>query len=188
MTETIDNLLERIGRNFQITGQEVKKAGLAALHCSQEQLHGVLIYLKEVEKFDTLTMIGCADWIEDDYFELSYMAYSFTTFFTVMVKIRVSRDGSSVPTVEGIWRQARTFEREIHEMFGVDFPGNTRLKEFFLENWQGMPPMKRDFDTVQFVKDHYKLREEGREGACNVSVERKKRIDAKKLELKKEGE
>ena len=66
-----------------------------------------------------------------------------------------------------IWRHANTYEREIREMFGIDFPGLVANKEFILEDWQDMPPMRRDFKTKEYVDDHY-FERPGREDAQDV--------------------
>jgi NADH:ubiquinone oxidoreductase subunit C len=52
-------------------------------------------------------------------------------------------------------------------MYGIDFEGNDRLGEFILEDWDDMPPMRRDFDTVKYAGEHYYKRP-GREDAQDV--------------------
>ena len=69
-----------------------------------------------------------------------------------------------------IWRQANTYEREIKEMYGIEFPGLEAPKDFLLEDWTGMPPMRRDFDTASYAKDTFYNRP-GREDARDVREE-----------------
>jgi NADH-quinone oxidoreductase subunit C len=54
-----------------------------------------------------------------------------------------------------VFRHAQTYEREIHEMYGVFFEGNARLTPLFLEHWRGPPPMRRDFDTRKYVEETF---------------------------------
>lgn len=39
--------------------------------------------------------------------------------------------GRSLPTVTDVWPNAGFYEREIHEIHGIDFPGNKNLSPLF---------------------------------------------------------
>jgi len=50
-----------------------------------------------------------------------------------------------------LWEQVATYQREIKEMFGINFPGSPRVDEsFLLEGWDDVPPMRREFDTKEY--------------------------------------
>ncbi|MGA1822393.1 MAG: NADH-quinone oxidoreductase subunit C [Thermoplasmatota archaeon] len=117
-------------------------------------LRPVLTSLKS-SGFDHFSALSCVDLIDEDRFELVYHLWSYGTRGLVMVKIQVDRNDPSIGTVYDIFRPAITYEREIHEMFGVDFPDNPRLTEFILEDWEGPPPMRKDFDSIEYVQDKY---------------------------------
>ena len=40
----------------------------------------------------------------------------------VMIKVALSESDLSIPTVTGIWPNASWYEREVWDMFGIDFP------------------------------------------------------------------
>jgi NADH-quinone oxidoreductase subunit C len=69
-----------------------------------------------------------------------------------------------------------TYEREFKEMYGIEFEGLEAPDEFILEDWDGPPPMRRDFDTAAFAKDVYSERT-GREDAKDVRETIAKRSD-----------
>ena len=52
-------------------------------------------------------------------------------------------------------------------MYGITFNGLVGEEEFILEDWEGMPPMRRDFNTAEFVKDAF-FERPGREDAQDV--------------------
>jgi len=55
-----------------------------------------------------------------------------------------------------LWKNMQTYQRELKEMFGIDFPGCPRVDEdFILEGWDDMPPYRRDFDTKKYSTDTY---------------------------------
>jgi hypothetical protein len=58
---------------------------------------------------------------------------------------------TEMDTIHHLWAQAATYQRELKEMYGVDFPGSPRVNdEFALEGWADIPPMRRDFDTLEY--------------------------------------
>lgn len=72
-----------------------------------------------------------------------------------MVSTRINRENPAAPTVMELWPTARSYERDIHEFFGVKFEGNNDQKPLILENWQDIPPMRKDFDPQKFSKEHF---------------------------------
>ena len=114
--------------------------------------------LKYYHQFEHLSLISCVDWLEENQFELVYFFWSYTHKIMVLVKIRLDRDNPKFVTIRPLWRQAQSYEREIHEMFGVYFEGNPNLTPFFLEDWDNIPPMRRDFDTRKYVNETYDWR------------------------------
>ena len=116
----------------------------------------VLTRLKEAG-FDHFTALSCIDMIDDDRIQLVYHVWSYGSKGHILVKTELPRKNPSTGTVYRIYRPAITYEREIKEMFGVDFPGNPRLTQFILEDWEGPPPMLKDFDTEAYAVDHFDM-------------------------------
>lgn len=114
----------------------------------------VLLELKRLG-YDHFVALSCIDQLEDNKFDLVYHLCSYGVGALVMVKTNVDRDAPSIGSVVEIFRPAITYEREIHEMFGVSFPGNPRLTQFILEDWEGPPPMRKDFDSISYSQETY---------------------------------
>ncbi len=59
-------------------------------------------------------------------------------------------------SIHDLWPTAATYQRELKEMFGIDFPGSPRVdEEFILEGWTDLPPYRRDFDTLAYSQQTY---------------------------------
>ena len=111
---------------------------------------------------DHFVALTCIDLIKEGKFGLVYHLWSYGSRSHVFVRTKVDRKAPSIDSVYDIYRPAITYEREIKEMFGVDFPGNPRLTQFILEDWEGIPPMRKDFDLRGYAKETFAVQEKAR--------------------------
>lgn len=146
---------------------KVKRVRRVEASVNKKLTPSVLVHAKNVLGFKALSHISCVDWIEDDHFEMVYILWHPEQKIQLLIKTLISRENPVMENIDTIWRQANTYQREFREMFGIEFPGFVGEKEFILEDWDDMPPMRRDFDTKEFVKEAYFLRP-GREDAKDV--------------------
>jgi NADH:ubiquinone oxidoreductase subunit C len=72
-----------------------------------------------------------------DRFELVYLFYSMQEHAWLRLKTRTDRDAPSITaSVPG----ANWYEREVFDLFGIDFQGHPRLTRIMLpDDWQGHP-------------------------------------------------
>ena len=72
----------------------------------------------------------------------------------VVMKIQLDRNKPEIETVSHIWRTAEFHEREIYEMFGVNFLNHPDLRLLILpDGWEGKNPLRKDFeDPVNMIK------------------------------------
>jgi len=72
----------------------------------------------------------------------------------IVVKSKLDRNKSVIETVCEIWRTAELHEREVFEMFGVNFLHHPDLRLLILpDDWTGKNPMLKDFeDPINMIK------------------------------------
>ena len=84
-----------------------------------------------------------------------------------------------------IYPGSKYYEREAFEYFGIRFPGNPDFeKPLILEDWDDMPPLRKDFDPRAYSDAHFSKREytetyvvtNGEESKQEKRNERKKRM------------
>lgn len=102
-----------------------------------------------------LSAITCVDWIDDKQFELVYHVWSYEQQNLVSAHIRIPREPGVYLSIYDLYHPAGFFERDIHEMYGVYFEGSPDMEKFILTEWNGPPPMRKEFDSEQFVNDHF---------------------------------
>lgn len=165
-----------------------KTETLFATKIQKEQLLNS-IYTLTQNGFITLVQLSCADWIEDGVFTISYNLTTKERKENLLLQLDINRTDDSLPTLLDIFPQSEIMERDIHEMFGVEFIGNPTLGDFALEDWQEIPPLRREFDTLAYVNEHFEFKK-GREDNKDTKAETKRRkAEAKKQKaLKQEKE
>ncbi|MBI1342926.1 MAG: NADH-quinone oxidoreductase subunit C [Terrimonas sp.] len=102
--------------------------------------------------FDYLFCLTCVDW--KTHLSMVYHLSSTLHRHTIVIKIKLAYTDPVVETVSGIWRTAEFHEREVYEMFGVDFLHHPDLRLLILpDGWEGKNPMRKDFeDPVNMIK------------------------------------
>lgn len=167
MLEKENKLAEQIKKTFHSAKIEIKRERRIIVELRSDLIPPFLSYVMELLDFKHLSHMSCVDWIEDNEFELVFILWNYDTGIQIISKTRIPRDNAKFVSLRKFWNQAETYEREIHEMYGVDYEGNDRLGEFILEDWEGKPPMLRDFDTRKYSRETYYQRP-GREDAQSV--------------------
>jgi len=162
-----------IKNRFATSDIEQKRDDLAKVIVDRHRLFDLIAMLSREYDYITLTAISCADWIEDGHFALSYMLTRADRRHVMMVQSMISRDESHIESLVGSFKQAQIMERDLHEMYGIDFIGNDNLVELSLENWIHTPPLRREFDTLEFVENHLTFRD-GRDDNIDVKKEMKR--------------
>ena len=140
--------LESTFKDIQIIVPEDARLSITT---KKEQVLTILRFLKD-KRFNFLTLISCVDWIEEKEFELIYIITSYREGLQIILKTRISRVNPEFETVIPIFKSAEFYERELHELFGINFEGNQRLIPLFLERDYKIPPFRKDFDTREYVK------------------------------------
>jgi NADH-quinone oxidoreductase subunit C len=93
--------------------------------------------------FDLCSDLTATDWPpRAERFDLLYCLYSTRRRHRIRVKVKVA-DLQPVPSVTGIWPSANWLEREVYDMFGVNFVGHPDRRRLLMpEDWQGHPQRK----------------------------------------------
>ena len=91
--------------------------------------------------FRTLLCIAAVDYKE--YIQMVYVLHSSKEEQTLAIKTDLPYENPSLPSLTEIWRAADWYEREAHDLFGVEFEGHPDLAPLLLyEGFEGHPGLK----------------------------------------------
>jgi NADH-quinone oxidoreductase subunit C len=152
MNQTKQELAERYGgRDWHD-----QRKDLASVAVDSSKIHDALAWLKDNGGYRHLSFATAVDRIEAGLFVLTYTLRNHDAGHSLMVHCDVDRSRPVVDSIHRLWGQAWTYQREMKEWFGIDFPGSPRVdEEFVLEGWEGPPMMRRDFDSLAYSNETY---------------------------------
>ena len=102
--------------------------------------------------FDYLFCLTCIDW--KTHLQMVYHLSSTKYRHNIVIKSKQDNSKPEIETVSHIWKTAVFHEREVYEMFGVNFLNHPDLRLLILpDGWEGKNPMRKDFeDPVNMIK------------------------------------
>jgi NADH-quinone oxidoreductase subunit C len=106
-------------------------------------------------QYQALMEIAGVDYPERaERFDVCYMLLSYTR--NHRVRVRVTTDEvKPVPSVTSIWPVAGWLEREVYDMYGVLFEGNSDLRRILTDYGFRGHPQRKDFPLSGFVELRY---------------------------------
>ena len=151
MSDTSIKLKER----FEILNETKMNDKYFRIEVEKKHIPSIMEYCKHYLGYRHLSCITAIDYLEKGKIGLVYNLYSYETHELFSVKTYIDRDNAEIETIHKIYDPAIFFERDIFEMFGVVFKGHPNLTKFILDEWDGPPPMRKDFDTRKYVNENF---------------------------------
>jgi NADH-quinone oxidoreductase subunit C len=133
--------------------------GQLSLTLSKEALIDVCFGLRDNPEtsFDMLTDITAIDWLgkKKPRFEVVYFLYSNKLKTGIRLKVPLSDNEPSCPSVVSVWESANWYERETYDMYGVIFENHPNLRRFYMqedffdpETSEPLYPLRKDFPLM----------------------------------------
>ena len=81
--------------------------------------------------------------LPDSDFTLVYQLLSFDSNDWFRLKLALPAGTASAPSITGLWASANWYEREVYDLFGIQFSGHPNLRRIIMPpTWQGHPLRK----------------------------------------------
>lgn len=145
-SELARDLKERFGDRISETSTYLGQNFIVA---KPDSVVPVLEYLKLEDDFDYLVDITAVDWPKrPERFDLLYIVYSFSRNERLRLKAFLA-EGYRPETAVGVHLTANWLEREVFDMFGIEFAGHPDMRRILLpDEWQGHP-LRKDYSIIQ---------------------------------------
>jgi NADH-quinone oxidoreductase subunit C len=128
---------------------------VVVLTVARERIEDALRRLRDEHHYQQLMDIAGVDFPDRaERFDVVYMLLSLTRNHRIQVKLTAS-EATPVPTVTTLWPNAGWLEREVFDMFGVLFDGNTDLRRILTDYGFEGHPFRKDFPLTGYVELRY---------------------------------
>ena len=155
----IEFVKELVHNSFKPLKEEIVDQYQISFEMKKKDVHLLLSTLKQAG-WRQLSYLSAIDWIEENEFELVYILMNWEKPVHIQIRTRVDRNNPEMNSILPIFPGAKYYEREAHEFFGIKFPGNPDFhKQLVLEEWDDMPPLRKDFDPKAYSDAHFARRE-----------------------------
>jgi NADH-quinone oxidoreductase subunit C len=121
------------------------------LFLRKDRLRSVCEFLRDALKFKYLSDVTVVDlYPGEPRFEVVYHLLALEPYQRLRLKVRLPGSNPSIESVAPIWPGANAFEREVFDLFGVQFAGHPFLRRILLpEDWEGHP-LRKDYPTTGY--------------------------------------
>jgi len=164
--EVVRMLASRFGKDVLAVEDSVD---MPTLNVTADKVEDVLRYLKEeaapaYERLEDLTAVdeSARRSPADKGFTLVYHLLCFDAARRLRIKVGLPAAEPSAPSICSLWPSANWYEREVFDMFGIDFRGHPNLQRLIMpHDWEGHPLLKNHpYRATEMIG--YDTREAGR--------------------------
>jgi NADH-quinone oxidoreductase subunit C len=129
----------------------IEEHGAGDFHIVIAACESYKAYLFELKQygFKLLSDVFGIDYLEytefkPERFAVVYNLYQLATQERLFVKVYLA-DGATLPTVTDLWRTANFHEREVFDLFGIEFEGHPDLRKILTPEDLDAFPLRKDF-------------------------------------------
>ena len=157
MTEETDRLYVHLSSHIEETNSLQIADDEIVISRAATSLLRLIQFLKEDQncKFNILIDICGVDYPEKDKrFEIVYHFLSLSVNRRIRIKL-MTDEGTKVPSIVDLFPSAGWYEREVYDLFGVIFSGNTDLRRLLTDYGFKGHPLRKDFPLTGYVEVRY---------------------------------
>jgi NADH-quinone oxidoreductase subunit C len=131
-------------------GVEVSRfRGETRVRVAQASSYHVLEALKDTLGFNMLVDLTCVDYLNyrdaSDRFGLVYQLVNTESSQRLTIRVMLNEPDLTVRSVTGLWEGANWMEREVWDMFGIEFDGHPDLRRILMPPEFTAHPLRKDY-------------------------------------------
>jgi NADH-quinone oxidoreductase subunit C len=145
MNEQLQNAIQALKEKFGC--EENIHRGEHTLFVEASDLLTASQMLRDEFSFNLLASLTATDyWPEEEpRIHVSYQFYSIEDKIHLRLRVPLAGDALNLPSIETLYPNANWHERELYDMFGVDFAGHSDMRRILMPyEWEGHP-LRKDY-------------------------------------------
>jgi len=145
MDKKLEKIVQALQEQFSSTLEEFRDE--VHIFVKAEQIVDVLTLLRDKYDFELLSALTASDYWPQTAprYHVIYQLSSLVKNITMQVRVQVNGDQPKVPSVTRVYEVANWRERELLDMFGIEFPGHPDPRRILMPvDWEGHP-LRKDY-------------------------------------------
>ncbi len=154
MSDHLQNTITALQQLYQVQVEEFR--GEFTLFVEPEDVHAIMTALRDHFEFTMCMDVTAVDYYpnESPRFHVIYQLYSMPQNDRLQLRTRLNGNHPQLDSVQDIFAGANWREREVYDLFGIEFLGHPDLRRMMMpEDWVGHP-LRKDYplgyEEVQF--------------------------------------
>ncbi|GBD39202.1 NADH-quinone oxidoreductase subunit 5 [bacterium HR37] len=154
MSVSIQQVIDSLRNKYPYAIGEIKTfRGEVSVFVKRELIREICSYLKKEFDFKFIVDITAVDYLgrKTPRFEVVYYLHRFGPDFEenirIRLKVEVPEEDPKVYSVTSVWSGANWLEREVYDMFGIEFVGHPDLRRILMPEDYEAFPLRKDFDV-----------------------------------------
>lgn len=145
MDKKLEPIVKTVQEKFGATFEEFR--GEVHMFVKPEQIVEALTLLRDQQKFELLSAMTASDYFpqETPRFHVIYQLSSIEKNLTLQLRVPVNGTSLRVPTATRVYEVANWREREVADMFGIEFDGHPDPRRILMPEDTEGHPLRKDF-------------------------------------------
>ncbi|NGP76208.1 NADH-quinone oxidoreductase subunit C [Balneolaceae bacterium YR4-1] len=144
--EVIDKLSEAFPDSFI---EAYQSSGDTFVRVEADAIVDICSFLKKECHFSYLgDVFGADNFTSKQRFEVVYNMVSLKDQIRLFVKVHLEESNPVIQSVTGVWKSANWPEREVYDMFGIQFTGHPDMRRIFMPQDFDYYPMRKEFPLL----------------------------------------
>jgi NADH-quinone oxidoreductase subunit C len=145
MDKKLEPIIKAIQKQFDSPIEEFRDE--VHVFVTPEQIVDALTLLRDKYEFELLSALTAVDYFpqQSPRFHVIYQLSSLAKNLTVQLRVPVNGDQPKVPTATRVYAVANWREREVLDMFGVEFEGHPDPRRILNPDDMDGHPLRKDF-------------------------------------------
>lgn len=144
----IEKVINELQEKFPEKIKEISsRFGDASIVVEKESVLDIATVLKDDPyDFAMLLDLTCVDYSGEELrFEMVYHFYSLSNNLRLRIKSRLSESDLKIESLTPLWGNSNWLEREVYDMFGIQFNGHPDLRRLFMQPGFEGHPLRKDY-------------------------------------------
>lgn len=150
LSEKHQQVIDKLADKFSDTFIEAyQSSGDTFIRVEADAIVEVCSYLKQECNFIYLADVFGADrFTSKERFEVIYNLVSLKDQIRLFVKVYLEENNPVIDSVTTVWKSANWVEREVYDMFGVEFTGHPDMRRIYMPQDYEYYPLRKEFPLL----------------------------------------